>query len=78
MNPGYVSSVVGRDEDGGALPQRSNTNLHRMVTNLSGQAWMHEPIPFNRERNLSMALQKEYEGEFLKSKFILSEHLRRL
>ena len=29
-------------DDDGALPQGTNTNLHRMVTNLSGQARVSE------------------------------------
>ncbi|KAI9508927.1 FAT domain-containing protein, partial [Russula earlei] len=55
----YALRVNSMDDDG-ALPQGTNTNLHRMVTNLSGQA------------------RKEYEDEFLKSKFTLSEYIRRL
>ncbi|KAH9999859.1 FAT domain-containing protein [Russula vinacea] len=55
----YALRVNSMDDDG-ALPQGTNTNLHRMVTNLSGQA------------------RKEYEEEFLKSKFTLSEYIRRL
>ena len=31
-------------DDDGALPQGTNTNLHRMVTNLSGQARVGEFI----------------------------------
>ncbi|KAI0284236.1 FAT domain-containing protein [Russula aff. rugulosa BPL654] len=46
----YALRVNSMDDDG-ALPQGTNTNLHRM---------------------------KEYEEEFLKSKFTLSEYIRRL
>jgi len=35
-------------DDDGALPQGTNTNLHRMVTNLSGQARVGEFIPSER------------------------------
>ncbi|KAH9045426.1 hypothetical protein EDB85DRAFT_2130014 [Lactarius pseudohatsudake] len=55
----YALRVNSMDDDG-ALPPGTNTNLHRMVTNLSGQA------------------RKEYEDEFLKSKFTFSEYIRRL
>ncbi|KAI0268276.1 hypothetical protein BC834DRAFT_968481 [Gloeopeniophorella convolvens] len=55
----YALRVNSMDDDG-ALPSGTNTNLHRMVTNLSGQA------------------RKEYEDEFLKSKFTFSEYIRRL
>jgi transformation/transcription domain-associated protein len=65
-------------DDDGALPQGTNTNLHRMVTNLSGQARVGESILLNREPNSTIVFQKEYEDEFLKSKFTLSEYIRRL
>ncbi len=35
-------------DDDGALPQGTNTNLHRMVTNLSGQARVSEFISLER------------------------------
>ena len=38
-------------DDDGALPQGTNTNLHRMVTNLSGQARVGKFISPN-EHNL--------------------------
>jgi hypothetical protein len=38
-------------DDDGALPQGTNTNLHRMVTNLSGQARVGE-LSLRNEHNL--------------------------
>jgi hypothetical protein len=40
-------------DDDGALPQGTNTNLHRMVTNLSGQARVGESFSRN-DTNLSI------------------------
>ena len=65
-------------DDDGALPQGTNTNLHRMVTNLSGQARVGESFSPERYQIIDNFLQKEYEDEFLKSKFTLSEYIRRL
>lgn len=42
----YALRVNSMDDDG-ALPQGTNTNLHRMVTNLSGQARVRESISLN-------------------------------
>jgi hypothetical protein len=45
-------------DDDGALPQGTNTNLHRMVTNLSGQARVGEFIPPKRAQFIDNVLER--------------------
>jgi len=45
-------------DDDGALPQGTNTNLHRMVTNLSGQARVGEFISLERAQFIDDFLER--------------------
>lgn len=45
-------------DDDGALPQGTNTNLHRMVTNLSGQARVGEFISQERAQFIDNLLER--------------------
>jgi hypothetical protein len=45
-------------DDDGALPQGTNTNLHRMVTNLSGQARVGEFISLERAEFIDDFLER--------------------
>jgi hypothetical protein len=57
-------------DDDGALPQGTNTNLHRMVTNLSGQARVRKSILLNREPILTMVSRKNMRTNFSRANLL--------
>jgi hypothetical protein len=57
-------------DDDGALPQGTNTNLHRMVTNLSGQARVGEFISQGRAQFIDNLFRKNTRKNFSRANLL--------
>jgi hypothetical protein len=57
-------------DDDGALPQGTNTNLHRMVTNLSGQARVGEFISLERAQFIDDFFRKNTKKSFSRANLL--------